>query len=270
MNDLTTFPYHAVGPDGHPQGGQAHGLAAEPTHSVQGGSAGRSNASSHHGRDKIDWGPEVWVRIDAAVREEIKRSRVAARFLPTVHVPAKSTTVPADAVSVTANAGGGAGATPAGVAPSAVFSVDETSTTRVNEIWVEFSLTPAQVEEEEAAVHGMPHGQHPQQQQQSQLHSHGHQHHQMHASTAMSLATRAANILAQVEDSIIFQGKPVSGRLRRARRAAAKTRVADSRRILALGQVGLGPLARFGRALRRLRKGAQIESRAKKADRSQL
>jgi hypothetical protein len=210
MNDVTTLPHHALSPDGHApppaQGGQPHGLATDSMHPAQGGMAGHSAASTHHGRDKIDWSPEVWARIDAAVREEIKRSRVAARFLPTVHVPAKSTTVPADLVSATATANGGGGTTPAGVTPSGVFSVDESSTTRVNEVWVEFSLTPAQVEEEEAAVHGIPHGQHPQHQLQQHSQLHPHHHHQTHASTGMSLATRAANILAQVEDSIIFQG----------------------------------------------------------------
>jgi hypothetical protein len=152
-----------------------------------------------HGRDKIDWSPEVWKRIDAAVKEEIVRSRVAAKFLPTVHVPAKAMTVPADVVSSATAADAGQPA----------LAVDETATNRIFEYWVEFSLTPAQMEEEAAAAHAHPshgghgpahegHGGHP-----------GHHHHQHHgyASTAVSLATRAANILAQVEDFVIFQGQ---------------------------------------------------------------
>ena len=177
-----------------------------------------NHAPGHHGRDKIDWSPEVWHRIDAAVREEIRRSRVVSKFLPTVHIPAKSTTVPSDEVITPGSpyaiaAGEGAGSLPQG----ALF-VDETETTRVNEIWVEFSMTPAQVEEEAASVHGhdqqqhlpphQSHSPHPEQQAQHTHHHvpHAH-HHQMHASTGVSLATRAANVLAQVEDSILCQGE---------------------------------------------------------------
>jgi hypothetical protein len=157
--------------------------------------------SATHGRDKIDWGPEVWKRIDAAVKEEITRSRVAAKFLPTVHVPAKATTVPADVVSPTLIEGQQA---------QGALSVDETATTRVNEFWVEFALTPAQVEEEAHAAqadHHHPDGGHAHQAQHGH-HGHGaHPTHNGHASTGVSLATRAANVLAQVEDFIIFNGQ---------------------------------------------------------------
>jgi uncharacterized linocin/CFP29 family protein len=123
------------------------------------------------GRDKNPWSEEVWKRLDAAVHEEMTRARVAARFLPTVHVPAKTLTASTDAVTSGAQA----------------LSVDEGATTRINEFWVEFILTPAQVEHEAAEEIAMAHG-------------HG-------ASTGITLATRAANILAQAEDTLIFQGQ---------------------------------------------------------------
>jgi hypothetical protein len=163
-----TMPYQQHGPqDGHPgdhgmglatnaPGQQAGGTpgAAMPGHDDQTmrphmapmpAGASRPQAPNQHGRDKIDWGPEVWKRIDAAVKDEIARSRVAAKFLPPVHVPAKATTVPADIISQQI---------PGERTGVNALSVDETATTRVNEFWVEFSLTPAQVEEEAAAAHG--------------------------------------------------------------------------------------------------------------------
>src|SRR5262249_26132210 len=62
-------------------------------------------------------------------------------------------------------------------------TVDEGATTRLNEFWVEFSMTPQQIEQET----GDPS--------------------EMGYSTAVTLATRAANILAQAEDLVIFQGQ---------------------------------------------------------------
>jgi hypothetical protein len=207
---------------GHPQGhdGQAH--AADQAYQAQGGMApggvahmpggqayhppggmapgAMPHAPAQHGRDKIDWSPEVWHRIDAAVNEEIRRSRVVAKFLPTVYVPAKTTTIPADVVVTPAVAA--AESTPQENAPLGTLYVDETATRRVNELWVEWSLTPAHVEEEAASIHGAhdrPHQEH------LQHHQH-HQHHQQ-ASTGTSLATRAANILAQVEDMVLCQGQ---------------------------------------------------------------
>jgi hypothetical protein len=176
------------------------------------------HAGAHHGRDKIDWPPEVWHRIDAAVREEIRRSRVVSKFLPTVHIPAKATTVPSDEVIAPGSPEAIALGEGAGSLPQGALFVDETETTRINEIWVEFSMTPAQVEEEAATVHGhheqqhLPHQPHSAHQEPHGQHAHPHEHHHghhhhIHASTGVSLATRAANILAQVEDSILCQGE---------------------------------------------------------------
>src|SRR5689334_25401450 len=96
------------------------------------------------------------------------RTRVAQKFLPLRPVLPRTTSVPFDFIQ----------------APDKnnAFSVDEGATTRLNEYWVEFSLTPQQVDHETGDLMELGH------------------------STAVTLATRAANILAQAEDLVIFQG----------------------------------------------------------------
>src|SRR5262249_44077451 len=95
------------------------------------------------------------------------------------------------------------------------LSVDEGATIRINEFWVEFTLTPAQVEHEAAAEAAM-------------LHGHG-------ASTGISLATRAANILAQAEDTLIFQGhSALESPLFKGENA-----VVNNRAVLSPGDLGL-------------------------------
>jgi uncharacterized linocin/CFP29 family protein len=123
-----------------------------------------------NGREKLPWSADVWKRLDTAVRDEMHRARTAAKFLPAVYVPAKTLTVPSDTIATSQNQ----------------LTVDEGATTRINEYWVEFTMTPAQVEHEAALEAAMAHG--------------------SGTSTGITLATRAANILAQAEDTIIFQG----------------------------------------------------------------
>lgn len=119
------------------------------------------------GRNKIPWGKDVWERIDHAVATEVKRTRICARFMDSKPVPPKTTSVPTDSYSVT----GG------------VFGVDEGATVRLNEYYVEFELTPQQVDQEEGDFRELGH------------------------STAVTLATKAANSLALAEDLIVFQGQ---------------------------------------------------------------
>jgi len=116
-----------------------------------------------------DWGQDVWERLNNAVKAELARTRVARKFLPVRSVPPDVTSVSSDSV---------VSPTPANPA----LSIDEGSTTRLIEIWVEFSLTPAQVEGE------------------------GEDTGKSVSSAATTLATRAANLLAQAEDSVIFNG----------------------------------------------------------------
>jgi len=128
------------------------------------------NAAHNMGRDKVHWSQDVWDRIDKAVHDEVMRTRVGQRFLPLRPVIPRTTSVPFDSITL-----------PTEAAPS--LSVDEGATTRLNEYWVEFSLTPAQVEHETGNIMELGH------------------------STAVTLATRAANILARAEDLVIFQGQ---------------------------------------------------------------
>lgn len=105
----------------------------------------------HRGKDQIAWSDDVWKRIDAAATDEMIRTRVAAKFLPLVHVPKKVTTVPSDIVIVPPPA--------ANTSPDQALSVDESQTNRVNEFWVEFRLTPTQVEDEGSEELAMSQGQ---------------------------------------------------------------------------------------------------------------
>jgi hypothetical protein len=102
------------------------------------------NSKSNRGKDQIQWSDEVWKALDQAVTEEMMRTRVAAKFLPQVHVPKKQTNVESDAVIVP----GTPGAPPTNPFDSAL-SVDESLTTRIQEYWMTFFLSVAQVESEE-------------------------------------------------------------------------------------------------------------------------
>src|SRR5262245_13834371 len=130
----------------------------------------------NRGKEQIGWGDDIWNRLDAAVTDEMIRTRVAAKFLPLVQVPKKVTTVHSDVVI-----------TPPAGATDQALSVDESQTSRVNEFWVEFRLTPAQEEHERSEEMAMNQGQ--------------------GASTGISLAIRSANILAQVEDTVLLNGQ---------------------------------------------------------------
>lgn len=132
--------------------------------------ATHGHATHNHGRDKVHWSHEVWERVDRAVHDEVMRTRIGAKFLPIRPVLPRTTSVPTDSVSLPPPGG------------NQTLTVDEGATTRLNEYWVEFALTPQQVEHETGNVSELGH------------------------STAVTLATRAANMLAQAEDLVIFQG----------------------------------------------------------------
>jgi hypothetical protein len=103
---------------------------------------------SNRGKDQISWSDEVWRALDHAVMEEMHRTRVAAKFLPHVQVDKKQTNVAADVVISPGQAALLAGQ-PAPADP-ALF-VDESQTDRVQEYWVTFRMSVAQVDEEEHA-----------------------------------------------------------------------------------------------------------------------
>ncbi len=116
----------------------------------------------NNGRDKLPWSQEIWDRIDQAVHDECKRTKIASKFLP-IHGPVDpgTLTIPSDTV----------------VVEEQTLAVNEAATTPLIELLVEFTLTPQQVEREEEL------------------------------GTALTLATRAANLLSQAEDVVIFQGQ---------------------------------------------------------------
>jgi uncharacterized linocin/CFP29 family protein len=154
----------------------AHGIAPAPatTNGPPAPEGDENNKSLHHkGRSKIPWSKDVWDRIDKAVETEARRTRIGARFLPIRMVPPKTTSVPADSYHSETPPGGS----------GPVFTVDEGATLRLNEYYVEFSLTPQQVDQEEGDFKNLGH------------------------STAVTLATKAANTLAMAQDLVIFQGQ---------------------------------------------------------------
>lgn len=70
---------------------QSTGSSAESSAS---NTASNGNNTSIHqkGRAKVSvWGSDVWQRIDQAVDQEVKRTRIGKRFLKTTAVPPKTT-----------------------------------------------------------------------------------------------------------------------------------------------------------------------------------
>jgi uncharacterized linocin/CFP29 family protein len=121
-----------------------------------------ATTNNHLGRNKLPWSQEIWNRIDQAVHDEMKRARVAMKFIPLYGpIPPGTLTIPADRVAP----------------KSRPLGVIEKDVEEIIEIQVQFRMTVQQVEREEELR------------------------------TAVTLATRAANQLAQGEDVIIFQGR---------------------------------------------------------------
>ncbi|MGD1808191.1 encapsulin [Dapis sp. BLCC M126] len=120
--------------------------------------------TNQRNRNQIPWEQEIWDRIDTAVHDECKRTKIAAKFLP-IHVTSSNElTIPSDTVIVSNGRG------------DQKLSVDEVAINPLLELVVEFKLTVQQVERE------------------------------AELGTAVTLATRAANLISQAEDIAIFQG----------------------------------------------------------------
>ena len=156
---------------GQPAGGGATPSGGSGT--TGSGDDGNTKSIHHENRSKLPFTnpTKVWEEIDKAVDAEMKRTRIGARFLPIRRVPPKTLTVPSDSYAL-----------PPLPAPQ-IFAVDEGATVRMNTISCALQLTPQQVNQETGDPKNM--GQ----------------------STAVTLAMRAANALAQAEDLIIFQGQ---------------------------------------------------------------
>ena len=117
-----------------------------------------------HGREKLAWSQDVWNRIDKSVHDETKRIKIASRFLPIYGPMTDALTVPSDAVNMRNQK------------PVFPLSINEADTRPLIEIFVEFTLTPQQIQREPELM------------------------------TAHTLSIRVANYLSQGEDLLIFQG----------------------------------------------------------------
>jgi hypothetical protein len=163
------------------------------------------------GKNQIHWSEGVWKALDHAVMEEMRRTRVAGKFLPHVHVDKKQTTVASDIVNVPTVAGapGIVVGRPAPPPFDPALNVDESATNRIQEYWVQFRMSVAQIEKEEHDEMAM--GQHPEPPHHPEPGAPEHHHqmmaHSQHASTGVSLALRTSNVLAQAEDLILFNGQ---------------------------------------------------------------
>jgi uncharacterized linocin/CFP29 family protein len=127
-------------------------------------------ATDNLGRDKLAaWTTDTWNEIDKTVHDVAVESRVARHFLPIVPMPDQpGGTVPADIID------------PLPSSPSNAslnfLTINQGITIPIFKISVGFSLTEAQL-------------------------------HESDLSTALTLAARAANLLSQAEDLLIFQGE---------------------------------------------------------------
>lgn len=111
------------------------------------------------GRDQL-WTPQIWSEIDKAVQEEVGRIRVAQKVFPTMKTPGAAN-VPADEYNV------------AGPGP---LAMNEGVTRPFIEIFFEFQLTQAQVDNEATLQ------------------------------TAKKLARRGGRSVAQAEDRLLLRG----------------------------------------------------------------
>ncbi len=172
------------------------------------GTSSAKGGKPKRGKDQLPWSDEVWESVDQAVHDEIMRSRMASKFLPQVYVHKKKVNVDSDAVVLPTSP------------TDQALSVDETQTTRIQEYWIQFKLSPAQMEAEgsydaeltnpvasataqpsagnghDAASNGHD----------KAASRHGAMSRPHRASTCVSLAQYSATILAQAEDAVIFSG----------------------------------------------------------------
>jgi hypothetical protein len=161
-----------------------------------------TTSKASRGKDQIHWSEGVWKALDHAVMEEMMRTRVAAKFLPHVHVDKKQTTVAQDVVIVPGTPGA-----PAVVGGDVALSVDEAATFRIQEYWTTFKLSVAQVEAEEHQEMALSDRTPPPQEPVAIDQRNGRMSYPHRASTAVSLAMRTANILAQAEDLTLINGQ---------------------------------------------------------------
>jgi uncharacterized linocin/CFP29 family protein len=134
------------------------------------------------GRDKI-WNQQIWDDIDNAVRDEVGRIRVAQKVFPCTLL-SDGQQVPRDELSPNV---------------TDILKIEEGQTKPFVEIWVEFSLTQSQVDNEENLHMGR------------------------------TLARVAANKIASKEDILLFQGSKASAEAAAVAIAAVEKAAVDAR-----------------------------------------
>jgi uncharacterized linocin/CFP29 family protein len=161
----------APSPTPTPPAAEQHSMSSSPYGAATLAGGSESGAAADKGREQVGWPRDVWEAIDRHVHDEMMRTHVAQKFLPHAKVHHKTTSVPTDSVEFIN--------LPNETTPT--LQIDEGATIRVLEIWTEFALSHPQVTEV-AESHEAAH------------------------STAVTLAIKAANLLAIAQDSIVFQG----------------------------------------------------------------
>src|SRR5262245_30091257 len=111
------------------------------------------------GREQVDWSPDVWDALDAAVHDEFHRSAVGLKFIPFHGQVDNAMTVSSDIVDLD------------------TMTVDESAVVGLVELGVEFGLTRQQTAADAQNL------------------------------TGIALATKAANLLDQTQDCVLFSGE---------------------------------------------------------------
>jgi hypothetical protein len=120
-------------------------------------------------REKVPWGSEIWDAMDKIVHDEVGKTCIHPQFIPWHKVHPKTVSVQADVINMQSLEG------------ENMLMIDEGAMIRLNEIWIEFAVTPQQVHEAAEAK-------------------------QPEHTTPVLLARKGANYLSQAMDLLVFQG----------------------------------------------------------------
>ncbi|MEM9595200.1 MAG: family 1 encapsulin nanocompartment shell protein [Acidobacteriota bacterium] len=124
------------------------------------------------------WPELLWRTLDGAVADEMRAVGVARRHLPIRGVADEARTIPSQGIVERAEPEGSLTDGEAAAGPA--LAIDEAPVTPLLEIWTEFVLTRQQAQREEEF------------------------------GTALTLARRGANLLAQAEDALVLRGTEAS------------------------------------------------------------
>jgi hypothetical protein len=147
------------------------------------------------GKDQLNWGDAVWKMIDDAVNEQIIQSRMAAKFLPSVYVHKKRTTIDSDVVVY-----------PDASSANQWLTVEESDSLRIQQFNTQVSLSRAQVEAEGEYDSEFQNQLTAKSSQASPSSGNATANRPHRASTAVSLALQAAKLMATADDLICHTG----------------------------------------------------------------